>query len=459
VGQPDVARLALAAVCTVLAACAAPGEPELRAALANQRTGAIEMPEGVLEIASELVIPAAARDLVLYGPNTVLKAAPGFQGRAVLVVEGASNITLRDFRIDGGRGPQEPPVEAAPPENAFRVWYQRNGILADQVDGIEMARLDLTNVVHFPVLISRSRRVRIHQLRVAQSGNRNAQGRNNLSGGVLLEEGTSDFQVTDSSFVSIAGNALWTHSLLSSPRLADGLFARNKFENIGRDAIQVGHATRMKVEYNTGDHIGYPFEVVDAENGGTPVALDTAGNVDASEYNNNTFREVNGKCIDLDGFHDGAVRYNTCINPSRARDYPHGHFGIVMNNTFPQAHSDNIDIRGNVIDGAKYGGLFLMGSGNTVIGNRFFNINLAGCNESGEQSGCLYKTDEPDLLQSGIYLGRGVARLEETRGNTIRENQIRGHRMDQRCIVAGPGVALAANIIAANYCEHAPVRQ
>lgn len=458
-GQPALARLALALGSALLAACGAPGEPELRAALANQRTGAIEMPEGVVEVASELVIPAAAHDLQLYGPNTVLRAAPGFQGRAVLVVEGGANIVLRDFRIEGGRTPSEPPFEAAPPENAFRLWYRRNGILADQVDGLRIERLDVTNVVHFPILVSRSKHVRIHQVRVAQSGNLNARGRNNLSGGVLIEEGTSDFEVTDSSFASITGNALWTHSLLTSPRLSDGLFARNKFENIGRDAIQVGHATRMKVEYNTGNHIGYPLQVVDAETGGTPVALDTAGDVDASEYTNNTFEEVNGKCIDLDGFHDGAVRYNSCINRSRASDYPQGHFGIVMNNTFPETHSNNIDIRGNVIDGAKYGGLFLMGSGNTVVGNRFFNINLAGCNESGAPFGCLYKADEPDLMQSGIYLGRGVARLEQTRGNLIRENQIRGHRMDQRCIVAGPGVTLSANTIASNYCEHAPARQ
>jgi len=46
----------------------------------------------------------------------------------------------------------------------------------------------------------------------------------------------------------IRGNALWTHSLYTSPRSEDGRFLENHFDSIGRDAIQVGHATRIAVE-------------------------------------------------------------------------------------------------------------------------------------------------------------------------------------------------------------------
>jgi hypothetical protein len=57
------------------------------------------------------------------------------------------------------------------------------------------------------------------------------------------------------------------------------------------------------------------------------------------------------------------------------------------------------------------------------------------------------------MLESGIYLGRGVARMVETRGNVIRGNTVSGHEMKHRCIAAGPGVSLSANSIGPNTCE------
>jgi parallel beta-helix repeat protein len=235
-------------------------------------------------------------------------------------------------------------------------------------------------------------------------------------------------------------------------RLADGVFAENRFERIGRDAIQVGHAQRVKVEDNSGREIGYPFDVVDVEHGGTPVAVDTAGNVDGSTYSRNKFDDINGKCIDLDGFHDGVVADNSCVNRGKVSDYPHGHFGIVMNNTNPDAHSSNIELNGNLIDGTKYGGLFLMGSNNTIANNRFQNLNMALCNESSKD--CIYKADEPNMLQAGLYIGTGVARKETAKGNVIRGNRISGHKMASRCVMTGPGVSLGANAIEDNTCQN-----
>jgi hypothetical protein len=246
---------------------------------------------------------------------------------------------------------------------------------------------------------------------------------------------------------------LWTHSLYTSPRLHDGVFAANRFESIGRDAIEVGAASSVRVEENTGDHIGYPPEAVDVENLGTPVAMDTAGNVDHSTYERNTFEEIDGKCIDLDGFHDGSIVENKCTNRGAPASYPFGHFGIVMNNTDPNMRSENIEIRGNVIDGTKFGGLFLIGSGHQVTGNSFLHLNKAECNENAKQFGCIYKVDEPKMLESGIYLSKGVVRMEEVRGNVIRGNTISGHEMKSRCIAAGPGVNLKQNSIEKNTCE------
>ncbi len=78
--------------------------------------------------------------------------------------------------------------------------------------------------------------------------------------------------------------------------------------------------------------------------------------------------------------------------------------------------------------------------GHRVIGNRFLHLNMAGCNESAAQVYCIYKQDEPQMLESGLYLSRGLGRVEQTAGNTVRDNVISGHKMKARCIVLGPGV-------------------
>ena len=80
-------------------------------------------------------------------------------------------------------------------------------------------------------------------------------------------------------------------------------------------------------------------------------------------------------------------------------------------------------------------------------------LNTAGCNESAKEFGCIYKKDEPEMLESGIYLSRGVVRMEEVRGNVIRGNKISGHKMKSRCIGMGPGVKASENTIGPNTCE------
>lgn len=454
-----VTRSCVAVPLVFLGGCAKPPEERVRELLAGHATGVVRLPPGRIEISRELTLAPGARDLEIAGGGAVLHAAPGFQGRAVLVAEGAQRVRLRGFAIDGGRDASPRTREMVPPENALRVWYAGNGILADRVEGLEIEGVRIGNVAGLAVLVSRSSQIRIRGVRVENSGSRNWRGRNNLSGGILIEEGSRDFQVRDSAFRAILGNALWTHSLRTSPRLVDGVFAGNTFDTVGRDAIQVGHATRVRVENNSGRDIGYPPDAVDVENGGTPVAIDTAGNVDHSVYADNSFEEVNGKCIDLDGFHDGEVRANTCTNRRAAAEYPYGHFGMVMNNTDPEVRSRNIVVSGNTIDGAKFGGLFLMGMGHTVEGNRFLHLNLAGCDAGAPTPGCVYQPGEPRMLESGIYLGRGVARLEETRGNVIRANTITGRGMRSRCIAAGRGVTLTANRVEANACSDAPLAE
>jgi len=123
-----------------------------------------------------------------------------------------------------------------------------------------------------------------------------------------------------------------------------------------------------------------------------------------------------------------------------------------MNNANPDMRPENVEIVDNHIDGAKFGGLFLIGSGHHVEGNVFENLNLAGCNEN-TRIACIYLRDEPEMLESGIYLGRRAERPAVTRDNVIRGNRISGHGMKKHCIEFAPTVTRQSNTIDGNQCS------
>ena len=339
----------------------------------------------------------------------------------------------------------------APSDKSFAEVFSNNGILIENSTGIEVDHVEFANIVSFAVLVNRSRDILLEHMHLKDCGSLNAERRNNTTGGVLLEEGTDSFTVADSVFEKIRGNAIWTHSRYGSPRNHNGNVAKNTIFDIGRDAIQIGHAVGVQVNNNSGAHIGFPNEIVDVENQGTPVGIDTAGNVENSTYQNNTFEEINGKCIDLDGFHDGAVRGNTCINRGKPQDYPFGHFGIVFNNANIDMHSQNILIEENELNGMKFGGIFLIGTGHRILHNRLLHINTAHCNENRARFGCS-ALGEPEVLETGIYLGSHAEHPAPATGNRIEGNTISGWKMKTRCVQAAPGVQLASNAIHANTC-------
>jgi hypothetical protein len=417
--------------------------------LVRSGKASVVLPAGVIEMSRELVVPAG---LSLAGDpqGTVLRAAEGFSGRALLVCEG-KGVALSGFTIDGNRQKLERRIGIAPYDRTFASYYSSNGILAERTAGLRITGVTLRNITNFAILVSSSKDVEIGRVMVLNSGSLNERGRNNTSGGILIEEGTEGFTVRDSTFRHIRGNGVWTHSLYTSPRNARGAIVRNTFSDIGRDAIQIGHATEVRVELNRGSAIGYPVDVVDIEGGGTPVAIDTAGNVDRSSYNSNRFENINGKCIDLDGFHDGEIRSNVCRNAAPAKDL-FGHYGIVFNNTNPDMQSRNIRVTGNLIDGTKFGGIFVIGRGHTITGNRLINLNKAECDEQAK-AGCSYDSEQPLLLFSGIYLGRKAERPDLAVNNTIADNVISGAGMDKHCISAAPGVDMSSQKIARNDCK------
>jgi hypothetical protein len=412
---------------------------------------AILLPAGVFELHREMLV-AGGTELRGAASGTVLRAAADFDGRALLVIDGAG-VTLRNITLDGNRDLLERRTGLPPSDTPFSQFTRGNGVLAIGAGKLRIENLRFHNIAGFAVLVSRSRGVDIEDVEVDDSGSRDARGRNNSTGGVLLEEGTRDFLVTGSQFRNIRGNGVWTHSLFTSPRNADGYIAFNRFADLARDAIQVGHATNVRVEDNQGTRIGYPAGLVDLEGQAYPVALDTAGDVDRTIYARNRFTEVDGKCIDLDGFHDGDVVDNSCVNRPDAARYPFGNIGILFNDSNPHTRSKRIRVVGNLLDGVKFTGIYAFGTGHIIAHNRLLNVNLAHCNEEAVKSGCYYPKDEPDALQSGIYLGRGFLWSEPARDNVVEDNEISGFGMKARCLGFAPGVEPGANTIRNNRCE------
>lgn len=404
-----------------------------------------------MKVAAEIRLPAGAHDLKIIGDHTTLRASSDFRGRAVLSCEGCQRVEIRDLMIDGNREALEKPMGLPASNQTFASVFPNNGILFEDADGVSLDHLDLINVTNFAVLVNHSRNVSIEHVTLNNSGSRNAKGRNNTTGGILFEEGVDQFTVADSVFSNIRGNAVWTHSRSGSPRNRNGHITGNQFYDVGRDAIQVGHAVNVQVTRNVGGRIGMDVALVDVEGGGTPVAIDTAGNVEDTSYEDNTFQEINGKCIDLDGFHDGIVRGNKCINRGKPEDYAFGHFGIVFNNANRDMRSQNIVVEGNELDGMKFGGIFVIGTGHRIIGNRLLHINTAHCNENARQFGCS-ALGEPDVLDTGIYLGNHAEYPAPARENVIEGNTISGWKMKTRCIQAAPGVKLSDNTIKNNTC-------
>jgi hypothetical protein len=383
-----------------------------------------------------MVLESGAR-LIGAASGSVLRAAPDFHGRALVVVRG-DHVLLRDFAVDGNRAALE--VRAGLPayDVPFARFTSANGVLAEGVSGLAIQNVAFREIAGFAVLVSRSRDVTIDRVRVADSGGRNAAGRNNTTGGILLEEGSTDFRVTRCELRNILGNGIWTHSLYPSPRNARGVFAENRFDTIGRDALQAGHATGIRIEGNSGTHIGYPEAAIDVEARAIPVAIDTAGNVDRSVYMRNQFAGVNGKCFDLDGFHHGEVRDNVCVNVAG--------FGLVMNNTNPDMQSTRVRIEGNLFENVKYGGVFVIGTDNVIARNRLLNLNTDHC-------GCYYTAGEPEMFRSGIYLGKGAERPAPARGNLVTENEITGYQMAAHCIGGAPTIYPEWNTIRDNRCR------
>lgn len=430
---------------------------DFRANLARG-TGIVELPAGETHLQRPLEVPKNSSHLTLRGnrSGSTLVLDVGFSGSAAVLVNGATDVSLLNFSVRGNRSGMKSDWYLPPHEEPFADFYSDNGVLVRNSRQVVIRDVRFEAVRAFPVLVNASSNVTVDGVRIEDCGTLSQAGRNNTTGGILLEEGVAGFEVRNSLIRRVTGSAIWTHSYARSPRQSDGVIRNNEIHVVGRDAIQVGHATRVRVENNSGSDLGFPVEYVDVEHHGVAVGLDTAGNVDHAVYKGNRFTDVNGQCVDLDGFHQGEVTGNSCLNNKALEAYPALHYGIVFGNNDPGMESTDVVLTGNTLQGFAYGAVFLAGSRNRVENNRFLDINRAHCGSTPVTARCNYALDQPDLLRSGIYLAANGGRPTETRGNVVRSNVITGFGMKLHCVAAGPGVDLSENTTTPNTCGEAP---
>jgi len=106
----------------------------------------------------------------------------------------------------------------------------------------------------------------------------------------------------------------------------------------------------------------------------------------------------------------------------------------------------NLDRESNLLRNVRYGGIFVIGTDNTIARNRLLNLNTAHC-------GCPFTPGEPGLFQSGVYLGKGAERPAAAHGNLVEGNEITGYQMAARCVGASPTVYPGWNTVRNNRCR------
>jgi len=348
-------------------------EAQLRKALAA-KTGAVSLPSGEIEISREILIPADAHDLDIRGVGTTIKAAESFRGRALIVFPAGKNIKLHDLTLNGNRDAVARMIGFPPAGTQYSHFMPNNGILAESVTGLEISQILASRIGGFTVLVNAGRNIRIHDLQTTDSGGFTQQRLNNGTGGILIEEGSADFEISNCFFGKMRGNGISLHSV------GKGRVFENEFEVASRNAIELAQANDVLIENNHAIQVGYPVEEVDVQGTVLPSAIFVEGASARDTIRNNEFEQISGRCMSLGNLADSEVSGNKCSE-------------------------------------TLFGGIVLSGSRNKIQGNHLVRLNLSKKNQTGAMS-------------AGVFLD------EAARDNAVDNNEISGVGMSRRCVEA-----------------------
>lgn len=439
-----------AALILFLAGCAGPAD---RLQREISRGGAVTLPPEAVELKKPLVIPPGTEVELTGTADSVLHAAPEFQGQALILCRDCKRVKMRGFSVEGAEsGPSQLPVEA-PPENVARGrHFNSNGILIDNGEDVEISGVRFRGLPGYAVVGAGSRRVKVENVSVSGGGSRNLRGKSNGSGGIVFEDGSTGIEVRNSRFEKISGHGISTAARPTAQRNGNLVFENNEFNLTGRSAIHVGSSNRVRVLNNRIKFAGYPAEVVENEVGAASAAISSSGKVDEGVIRGNRIEEVNGYCFYLNGFHDGAVEGNECVNRGKPEEYPLGAYGIWFGNLSAEMRSQLNRVESNLIEGMRLGGVFLVGSGHKILNNRFLKLNMAQCPDQRARNGCDLMPSEPGVVRAGVFIGDKAERPDPATGNVVEGNQISGYNMKANCVILADKVDAAANVVRGNTC-------
>ena len=446
---------ALAGVLCVFASVGCTRSPTEKFLLAvSEGKGVVPLPKGGLELTAPIVLGPRANGLEITGqPGDVVRAKKGTELRGFFICRECKKVTFRDFSIEGDPDARGRPAEMPPADTNLREYFTGNGIIIEGGQGVTVRQMKFRELSGFAVLTAFDKDTTVEKSEFTDSGTRNSKGHNTGAGGLAFTDGSTGFHVTGNTFKRLFGNGVWVHSIARADRSQNGIIEGNHFENISRDTVLLSRAYKMVIRKNTGRLIGFPTDTVNSDLR-PPAAIGTEGKVDGSTIDGNSYEQVNGRCFDLDGFHDGTIANNSCVNRGAAADYPNGGYGLVLDNGSPEMHSQQVNIHDNTIDGMRWGGIFLIGSGHRVVHNRLLRLNLQGCTAATRDADCMPNVDDPLLARSGIYMGLRGLRPDPVEGALVEGNEITGLGMGSGgCVAYAPQVKPTDSTVRGNTCH------
>lgn len=368
--------------------------------MATNGGGVIVVPAGTLNYTS-VAVPANSAPILVAGAGanvTTLKQTLGNPaGVGVLDVLG-SNFFLSDLTIDGGKtsptglrynedflgiGGNDPMAPSLSTNTAlwlhsgtsnigiYRVRFQHVGgysILLDatqgNIDGVDIVNCWFEN--NRPTLFGTAPTNLNYGswnggILVKGDGRTSGSGRCSA----VLMEGCR--------FRRNTGNCFWMHSYGLNSLHSGVRVLGSHFEDCGLDGVLMGAVSGGLVEGNDFLRLGY----ITLDDSGQPTprwlrnlnatALDSSGIVKGVPYVGNTFRSINGGCLDLDGHGHSVISANVCKLPTPDEpEYAEDQIAITgPDNNDPGMYGVNTNNTSNTAEG---------GSDVAVIGNEFLNL-------------------------------------------------------------------------------------
>jgi hypothetical protein len=373
----------------LLVSCGRPArtDADLAAAIAAAPAdgGVVRLGAGTWEIAHPVVIPASRRNLRIVGAGAVLKRVAAVAEVLDIASEG---VTLESLTIDGNQAgttklvftARDPMDSLLAAGSSVRIEpgskrITLRGVEIRRTQGyavlIDARAADVEDVAIDSCFIRDSVQY-THVGTPAEKADTRETGYGSWGGGIHFQAGASahvkGLSVVKSRFENIYGHAIWGHSNFVENLSEDVRVTGNTFRDIGLDAVQFGCVRNGLVEDNEMSRIGYIAGVPKYRlaNGDSycGAGIDTAGWTTGCKYRRNTMLNVNGPCIDLDGFSGGEVSNNTCEvslkgDPLYAKDRvaefgPKGwnhswSKGINASNTWSPKGAERVLIVGNTI--------------------------------------------------------------------------------------------------------------